>query len=104
MPKKKTAYEKILPLVQLSPDNPTLRTALRHFGDDVLLREVQRRNARNQDQAENPLNDVDNNTLQKEWAARSMDDDVISALHVAVNEGNWDKVRDAIDELTERNL
>lgn len=37
MKPRKTTYEKILPLVQHSPNNATIKTALRHFGDDALL-------------------------------------------------------------------
>jgi len=49
--KKKTAWEKIEPLIKLNPNNAYVRTALRHFDDEALRRELQRRNATGNDGA-----------------------------------------------------
>ena len=70
MKPRKTAYEKILALVQHNPNNATLKTALRHFGDDVLLRELQRRDA--MPKLDNPVRHMGDSELIAECLDRDM--------------------------------
>ena len=90
MKPRKTAYEKILVLVQHSPNSATLKTALRHFGDAALLRELQRRDA--MPKLDNPAGHMGDSELIDECLDRDML--VIDAreLKQAIDAKDWNAI------------
>ena len=90
MKPRKTAYEKILALVQHNPNNATLKTALRHFGDDVLLRELQRRDA--MPKLDNPVRHMDDSELIAECLDRDMLVIDTQELKRVIDAKDWDAI------------
>ena len=90
MKPRKTAYDKITALIRLSPNSATLKTALRHFGDDALVRELQRRDA--MPKLDVPARNMGDNELVAECLDRDML--VIDAreLKEAIDAKDWDAI------------
>lgn len=106
---KKNTWGKIAPLIQLAAGAPYIRTALRHFDDASLLREVQKRNARADNktskedkQAALDIAGFDDYEMKREWAKREMDRAAIAFLLNALADKNWSLVEEALAELEER--
>ena len=90
MKPRKTAYDKIAALIQLSPNSATLKTALRHFGDGALLRELQRRDA--MPKFDNPAGHMSDNDLIAECLDRDMLVIDASELKRAIDAKDWDAI------------
>jgi len=96
--KKKTAWEKIEPLIKLNPNSAYVRTALRHFDDEALRRELQRRNATGNDGASR-MAQVNDELLWQEIADRELLRLLTRELEAAIDSRNWEDARDVLDRL-----
>jgi len=99
MPARKTAYEKILPLIQLHPDHGLIKTALSHFSDEALLRALQRRNAL--PAVTENLGAFGDDEIRKEYYARGMNDWIKRRLKEAIDKKSWEAVNDLLWGLDE---
>ena len=90
MKPRKTAYDKISELIQLSPNSATLKTALRHFGDDALLRELQRRDA--MPKLDNPVRHMGDSELIAECLDRDMLVIDTQELKRVIDAKDWDAI------------
>ena len=92
---KKTAYEKITELVQLNPNTATVKSALKHFTDAMLLRELQRRGAMPDAPEVTILTDAE---LRREYREREMREFDLQKLRQAIELKNWALVEDVYRE------
>lgn len=90
MKPRKTAYDKIAALIQIAPNSATLKKALRHFGDDALLRELQRRDA--MPELDNPAGHMGDSKLIAECLDRGMLVIDADELKWAIDAKDWDTI------------
>ena len=83
---RKTSYDKIRELIQICPNGPYLKTALKHFSDAALLRELQRRNALPPSKSTGHFTSA---ALVAECAERDMCVASLSELKQAIDNKDW---------------
>lgn len=86
---RKTAYEKIEHLLRIDPNLQQLKIALRHFSDEALVRELQRRDAMPQEGDKAYLN---NNELLQELRDRDLNLADRQELRECIETKDWERV------------